>query len=104
MVLDKPIPVSSIITGNIRALKPGLRNSKIEYLANLANLNNNDIMSLTESHLSEDITDAEVHIDGWASVRCDRHKRYGGGIITYIKDKFTISNVSSYSDSMTEVL
>ena len=104
MVLGKPIPVSSIITGNIRALKPGLRDSKIEYLANLANVNNSDIITLTESHLSEDISDAEVHIDGWASVRCDRHKRYGGGIITYIKEGYTISNVSSYSDSMTETL
>ena len=64
MVLGKPIPVSSIITGNIRALKPGLRDSKIEYLANLANVNNSDIITLTESHLSEDISDAEVHIDG----------------------------------------
>ena len=59
---------------------------------------------LTESHLSENILDCEVSIDGWSTFRTDRTFRTGGGVITYVSDKLTVSNELSGSDSMTEFL
>ena len=59
---------------------------------------------MTESHLSENILDCEVAIDGWSTFRTDRVNRTGGGVISYVTDKLTVSNELSVSDSITELL
>ena len=59
-------------------------------------------ISLTESHLNDNIQDHEIHMEGWNSIRSDRINRSGGGVITYIKDFMTTSNELLYSDSITE--
>ena len=47
--------------------------------------NNIHIFSLCETRLDESVSEAEICIPGYRSVRLDRN-RNGGGIITYIKD------------------
>ena len=74
--------LQSIVTGNIRGLNPGVNYSKIEYLSDLADNNGSYINSITESHLSDSISDYEVAIDGWSLYRADRTGRTGGGVIT----------------------
>ena len=46
--------------------------------------NNNLIMALTESHLNEDISDAEITIYGFTPYRADRVGIVKKGIIVYI--------------------
>ena len=52
----------------------------------MAIMNDALIISLTESHLNDDILDAEIKIDGFYAIRQDRASSPKGGIITYIKD------------------
>ena len=95
---------STIICGNIRGISPGIRSNKIDYIRNLCIEKEAFAVMLTESHLSDNILDCEVSIDGWSTFRADRTFRSGGGVITYISDKLTVSNEISGSDSMTEFL
>ena len=80
MGMDPKLPLT-VITSNIRGLNPGNSYSKLEYMRDLASENNSVIISLTESHLSENISDEEVAINGWAHVRSDRLNRRGRGVI-----------------------
>ena len=62
------------------------------------------MITLTESHLSDGVSDNEISLDGWYISRCDRKNRIGGGVITVIKDHLTVSDELSRSDSITEYL
>lgn len=59
---------------------------------------------ITESHLSEEIQNAEIHIAGYTAYRRDRKDRIQGGVIVYIKD--TLANNSEviyeYSNGIVE--
>ena len=50
------------------------------------------IISFTESHLNENILDAEININGFEMFRQDRKLAPKGGIITYVKE--TISSMA----------
>ena len=99
--LSKP---STVITGNIRGINPGIRYSKIEYLMDLANEKKSFMINLTKTHLSEEIKDEELRMDGWTIVRSDRDSRGGGGAIIYVRENLTISEEYGGSDSMTKFL
>ena len=102
--MDPSSILQSIITGNVRGLNPGVNYSKIEYLSDLADNNESYIISMTESHLSDSISDHEIAIDGWSSFRADRTDRTGGGVITYCRENLIISDENVFSDSMSESL
>ena len=53
---------------------------------------NPDIVCIVESWLSDDIQDNEISLPNYSVVRLDRN-RHGGGIVMYIKNTFTYSNV-----------
>ena len=64
------------------------------------------IVALTESHLSENIKEAEIKIDNYIPFRTDRaNNRKKGGVITYIKNSISpyIKVLLSFSNSVTEV-
>ena len=44
------------------------------------------IIGITESLANNDITDAELGLEGYAMFRKDRMGRRGGGVLLYIKD------------------
>ena len=44
------------------------------------------IIGITESWANDDITDAEMGLEGYAMFRKDRMGRRGGGVLLYIKD------------------
>ena len=44
------------------------------------------IIGITESWANNDITDAELVLEGYAMFRKDRMGRKGGGVLVYIKD------------------
>ena len=59
-------------------------------LAELAEENNAGIVVLTESHLKEDIRDAEIKIDELEIFRTDREAYKNGGVIIYVKSKLNL--------------
>ena len=79
---------TSFILGNIQGLKIRRHPHKINMLKELAFQKKSLIIGLTESHLNENIIDAEVYIDGFSSFRADRQGNLKGGIIVYIKDEW----------------
>ena len=44
------------------------------------------IIGITESWSNNDITDADLGLEGYAMFRKDRMERRGGGVLLYIKD------------------
>ena len=91
------ISVSTIIQGNVRGLCSYDR-TKILTLSRLALMHNSVAIALTETHISEDIEDNEINIDGWSQFRGDRAMRKCGGSILYIKEGLTVSNETSFSN------
>ena len=67
-----PILPTTIMFGNVRGIKPGIRDNKLEYINLTAKENNAIMIALTESHLKERISDYEINIDGFSLIRSDR--------------------------------
>jgi len=74
---------------NARSLFPRLDHIKIEYMEH-------DVC-ITETWLDDDISDSELFVPGFVTVRLN-HCRHGGGIIMYIKSVFSY-NVLFTGDS-----
>ena len=72
--------------------------SKIQTLARLASIHNSVAIALTETHISDEIEDSEINIDGWSHFRGDRLNRKCGGTIIYVREGLTVSNETSYSN------
>ena len=51
------------------------------------------IIGITESWANNDITDAELGLEGYAMFRKDRLGRRGGGVLLYIKDTIPVYEV-----------
>ena len=48
---------------------------------------NPDVIGVTESWANENISDAELKLNGYELFRCDRKTRHrGGGVLLYVKD------------------
>ena len=54
------------------------------------------ILGITESWANNDITDAELGLEGYAMFRKDRMGRRGGGVLVYIKATLPQHMKSSY--------
>ena len=84
---------STLVTGNIQGIC-SLKNTyyKMSRLRDIAREQNALMMTLTESHLNENILDAEIVIDGYEIFK--RNRQAGirkGGIITYIRSDIAVS-------------
>ena len=54
---------------------------------------NPDVIGVTESWANENISDAELKLNGYELFRCDRKTGHrGGGILLYVKDILYILN------------
>ena len=98
-------PPHTITTLNIAGLIPYKFRGKVKLLAETAHTDNTLILSLTESHLTQNIKDAEINIDNYTSFRTDRSdNRKKGGIISYIKSRYAAHTkvLLSESNSYTE--
>lgn len=60
------------LTGNISKLKVLIENKKPICVI------------LTETHVTNDIQNVEIEIDGYDLIRCDSHSRHTGGVIFYV--------------------
>ena len=72
-------------------------------LARLASEYNSVAIALTETHLSSDIEDNEISIEGWSSFGGDRIGRKCGGTIVYVKEGIPVSNEVSFSNGYCDI-
>ena len=59
-------------------------------------------MAITETWLNSSITDAQIEITGYNTVRSDRIHRRGGGVLLYIQSSLVHTNVAKFSDGTCE--
>ena len=88
---------------NIAGLSTHRFKGKTKLLSEVAQNDNAIIISLTESHLTEDIREAEIHIPKYNHFRTDRsNHRKKGGVVTYVLNNFITEVLFSESNSYTE--
>ena len=73
---------------------------KINFLREQSKEENPYFMAFAETHLKEDIKEAEFEMEGYSHVTSHRKNRIGGGVIIYISNKFTYQTLFSNSDEM----
>ena len=61
------------------------------------------IIALTETWLKEYISDAQINIPKYQTVRADRKNRERGGALLYIHEDFTITDEQTYDDDRCEL-
>ena len=94
-----------MILWNARGLNPKSNQTKVPYLGELSLEDEALFILVTESHLSEDILEAEVHIKDYTIYRADRgNDRSGGGVCIYVQDRFPCSVLHTESNSVCETL
>ncbi|BHF71211.1 hypothetical protein SprV_0401426600 [Sparganum proliferum] len=71
---------------NVQSILPKLDELKI-HICDLSP----DVVSLTESWLSENVDDRELMLPGFQLFRRDRRDRQGGGVVTYVKHGLLVS-------------
>lgn len=71
-----------------------------------AELNNKDIICLTESHLNDTVIDSDLCLEHFSSklLRKDRHLRPGGGILRYHKENVIVKRRDDFETNDLEVL
>jgi hypothetical protein len=76
----------------------------VSYYQSLSELYNGALITLTESHLKDDIISAEIEMTGYQVLRADRTDRKGGGVVTYIREDLSVTNVKEFSNNYCEYL
>ena len=95
----------NILFGNIRGIIPLSRNkTKLNYLTDICQVHSNDILILTESHLSEKVKDCEIKINDYDIHRCDRNGRSHGGVLVYTRSKLKATNILEYNSNQCEMI
>lgn len=87
-------------------MNPSAKNQKFKakYIEELVISENQFIpfIALTETHLHENIYDAEVQITNYNLFRSDRIKRKCGGTAIYMHNSISVDNIETFSDSVCE--
>ena len=75
-------------------------------LSDIASERNASLILLTETHLNEEVRDAEIQIDGFDSYRTDRIGHKNGGVVVYVKTNLNLgaSVKLSFSHNKVETL
>ena len=68
----------------------GLRN-KTHEVEEMLNYRNSDILFISESRLTDDISNNQINIDGYNLLRKDRLNRLGGGLVIYHKSELKVN-------------
>ena len=96
--------LKGLMMGNIRGLYPKSNQYKVRAIEDMANMDGVSIIALSESHLSSEILDGEIEIEGFISHRCDRINRTHGGVITYVPSSISSTRVLDFSKSKCKVV
>ena len=100
---DKEILIgSNLLFGNIQGLYNNTDLTKPRVLLDLAKSNDVFCICIVETHLNDNISDAEITESGWNIFRGDRNGRICGGAAIYLDENIPISEKFSYSNSVCE--
>nr|VZI26708.1 unnamed protein product [Spirometra erinaceieuropaei] len=83
---SRPRPLKIVLANQEQSILPKLDELKI-HICDLSP----DIVSLTETWLSENVDDRELMLPGFQLFRRDRRERQGGGVVTYVKHGLLVS-------------
>ena len=97
---------STFMLINIEGLCSKSRQYKVKMTGEIMKNSGTVIAALTETHLNEEILDAEVAICGYQVFRSDRVGRIRGGVALYVKDEFAsdVAVLLSGSDGSVEYI
>ena len=76
------------------------RQQKIPFLREQCNTEKPYFLTFAETHLTDDIIEAEFNITGYSHETSNRVGREGGGVIIYINNNLTYKTLISDSDEM----
>ena len=76
------------------------RNQKIPFLREQCETEKPYFLGFSETHLRNDIKEAEFNIPGYSHEISNRTNREGGGVILYINNELTYKKLASISDEM----
>ena len=93
----------SIISLNIQGLYPSNRAYKLGLVKELAIQNNSMAIAITETHLSEQVLDAEVNMDGFELKRSDRKDGAKGGVMVYLRKDLGLGDQVVHRESSDKV-
>ena len=92
--MSNSFPFLKILYFNAKSILP-----KLDELVSLIDAHTPDLICIVESWLDKGITDLEIAIPGYISLRSDRD-RHGGGILIYIKNLLHFSTLPSPSSDI----
>ena len=75
-------------------------------MSDIATQDNTTFLALTETHLGDNILDAEINIANYTLYRTDRLERSHGGIAIYLREELAANTeiLETFSNSTTEML
>ena len=89
--------LSNFTVFNVQGLIPKTLISKVPIISDIVNENKSLFIALTETWLHNH-NDAEMHIEGYKIVNCERNLkgrslrgRYSGGVATYLRNDLAVS-------------
>ena len=88
---------------NIQGIYTSNKEGKLGLLKDIAFETNAMVIALTESHLSRDIQDSEIKIEGYETFRSDRLNGEKGGILVYTKTSLGLGVTNLDSGSINGV-
>ena len=89
---------------NIRGIIPLTNTTKIQQISDIVSLKNTKIIGLTETHTNNNIKDAELQIQDFNFIRCDRVGRSHGGVILYLSKELKYKQLLNFSNGQCEVV
>nr|VZI29513.1 unnamed protein product [Spirometra erinaceieuropaei] len=96
---SRPRPLKIVLANQEQSILPKLDELKI-HICDLSP----DIVSLTETWLSENVDDRELMLPGFQLFRRDRRERQGGGVVTYVKHGLLVSEKTEQFACSTETI
>ena len=93
----------SILSMNIQGIHTKNRAGKLGLLKDIADENKAMIIAQTESHLDEEIKNAEIKIEGFEAYRTDREDGARGGVIVYVKSNLGLGISEMHSGSIQNI-
>ena len=96
---DYNVYLPSVLIANVPSLS-----GKVDELSVIANINDIDIICITETWLTDTIPDSTVSLQNFNMFRNDRTSSVGGGVCAYINSKIKVRRIYDFENSSIESL
>ena len=89
---------------NIQGLISTTKKFKIPMLRDLMDKSRSNLLIVTESHLNNNILDAEIQMEGYDLIRGDRKERSRGEVAIYTSSNIISETLLTYSNTVCELV